>query len=142
MGARYIDGVFFNVFGVFSITYLVQTLKISRTDPLTGVMAASIVMCFFIPLFGHLSDRIGRTRVYMWGSLITGISVSPVFWLMANIGGSIITLIWIAIVIPLGIFYAAVYGPEAALFAELFDAKVRYTGVYNVPRGLDTELKK
>ena len=38
-------------------------------------------------------------------------------------------VIWLAIMIPFGIFYAAVYGPEAALFAELFDAKVRYTGM-------------
>jgi MHS family metabolite:H+ symporter-like MFS transporter len=38
-------------------------------------------------------------------------------------------VIWLAIVIPFGIFYAAVYGPEAALFAELFDANVRYTGI-------------
>jgi len=38
-------------------------------------------------------------------------------------------LIWLAIIIPFGIFYAAVYGPEAALFCELFDAKVRYTGI-------------
>jgi hypothetical protein len=38
-------------------------------------------------------------------------------------------LIWLAIIIPFGILYAAVYGPEAALFCELFDAKVRYTGI-------------
>ena len=71
MGARYIDGVFFNVFGVFSISYLTQTVQITRTQALTGVMAAALVMCVFIPFFGRLSDRIGRTRVYFWGSLIT-----------------------------------------------------------------------
>ena len=69
MGARYIDGVFFNVFGVFSISYLTQTLQISRTEALIGVMAAALVMCFFIPYFGRLSDRIGRSRVYCWGSV-------------------------------------------------------------------------
>ncbi|UZN49577.1 MHS family MFS transporter [Cupriavidus cauae] len=128
MGARYIDGVFFNVFGVFSISYLTQTVKISRTEALTGVMAAAIVMCFFIPFFGHLSDRIGRTRVYFWGSLITACSAFPAFWLMFNGGGNVM-LLWLAIIVPFGIFYAAVYGPEAALFCELFDAKVRYTGI-------------
>ena len=60
MGARYIDGVFFNVFGVFSIAYLTSTLKISRTDALLGVMAAALVMIVTIPLFGRLSDRVGR----------------------------------------------------------------------------------
>jgi metabolite-proton symporter len=128
MGARYIDGVFFNIFAVFSINYLTQTIKIDRTDALTGVMAAAVVMCFFIPLFGALSDRIGRTRTYFWGSLITAFSAWPAFWLMTNNSGSIL-LIWLSIVIPFGIFYAAIYGPEAALFCELFDTKVRYTGI-------------
>lgn len=128
MGARYIDGVFFNVFGVFSISYLTSTLQISRTDALIGVMVAAVVMCFTIPLFGRLSDRLGRSRVYLWGSLITAISAFPAFWLMAHSDGNVL-LIWIAIVVPFGILYAAVYGPEAALFCDLFDAKVRYTGI-------------
>lgn len=128
MGARYIDGVFFNIFGVFSIGYLANTIKISRTDALLGVMAAALVMCFFIPLFGHLSDKWGRTKVYFWGSLITGFSAFPAFWLMTGSGGNT-TLIWLSIIVPFGIFYASVYGPEAALFSELFDARVRYTGI-------------
>lgn len=128
MGARYIDGVFFNVMGVFSITYLTANLNISRTDALLGVSIAAFIMCFFIPFFGYVSDRIGRTRTYWIGSLITGFSALPAFWLMSQSGGNI-TVIWLSIIIPFGIFYAAVYGPEAALFAELFDAKVRYTGM-------------
>ncbi|WP_439888883.1 MFS transporter [Pseudomonas sp. MBLB4123] len=128
MGARYIDGVFFNVFGVFSLSYLTQTLNLPRSEALIGVMVAAVVMCFTIPLFGALSDRIGRTRVYFWGSLITAASAFPAFWLMMTSAGDMF-LIWMAIVIPFGIFYAAVYGPEAALFCELFDAKVRYTGI-------------
>lgn len=128
MGARYIDGVFFNIFGVWIISYLTQTIKITRTDALTGVMASALVMCIFIPIFGYLSDRLGRTKVYLWGSLITGFSSFPAFWLINNSGGST-TAIWLATVIPFGIFYASVYGPEAALFCELFPARIRYTGI-------------
>ena len=128
MGARYIDGVFFNVFAVFSIGYLAGTLKFSRTDALLGVMAAALIMCFFIPLFGALSDRIGRTRVYAWGSLITALASYPAFWLMVNSQGSA-AQVWLAIVIPFGIFYASIYGPEAALFCELFPTRVRYSGI-------------
>ncbi|WP_287029196.1 MFS transporter, partial [Pseudomonas sp. UBA6310] len=116
------------VFGVFSLSYLTQTLNLPRAQALIGVMVAAVVMCFTIPLFGALSDRIGRTRVYLWGSLITGISAFPAFWMMTTSGGDMFT-IWLAIVIPFGIFYASVYGPEAAMFCELFDAKVRYTGI-------------
>lgn len=128
MGARFIDGVFFNVFGVFSISYLTRVIHLSRTDALLGVMAAAFVMIFTIPLFGRLSDRTGRPRIYFWGSLATGLSAFFGFWLMQASGGDTM-LVWLSIVIPLGVVYAAVYGPEAALFAELFDAKVRYSGI-------------
>ena len=128
MGARYIDGVFFNVFAVFVIGYLVNTLKITRTQALLGVMAAALVMIVTIPIFGRMSDRYGRPKVYMWGSLITSLAAFPAFWMMTHSGGDL-TLIWLAIVIPFGIFYAAIYGPEAALFCDLFDARVRYSGI-------------
>ena len=128
MGARYIDGVFFNIFGVFSINYLTNTVSITRTDALLGVMISALVMIVTIPFFGRLSDRIGRTKVFMWGSIITALSAFPAFWLMTHSEGNV-TLVWISIVIPLGILYAAIYGPEAALLCDLFDAKVRYTGI-------------
>lgn len=128
MGARYIDGVFFNVFAVFSIGYLANTIKISRTDALLGVMAAALVMCATIPYFGKLSDRVSRPKVYMWGSIVTALSAYPAFWLFTHSGGNT-TLVWLALVVPLGILYASVYAPEAALFCDLFDAKVRYTGI-------------
>ncbi len=128
MGARYIDGVFFNIFGVFSIAYLTQTLKIARTDALLAVMVAAMVMVVTIPFFGYLSDKVGRTRIYFWGSLLTGLSAFAGFWLMNHSGGDI-RLVWLAIILPFGILYASIYGPEAALFSELFDAKVRYSGV-------------
>jgi MHS family metabolite:H+ symporter-like MFS transporter len=128
MGARYIDGVFFNVFAVFMIGYLTSSIKISRTDALLGVMAASLLMCFTIPYFGALSDRMSRTKLYAWGSIVTAVSSFPAFWLITHSGGNVL-LIWLAVIVPFGIFYAAVYAPEAALFCDLFDAKVRYSGI-------------
>lgn len=128
MGARYIDGVFFNVFAVFSIGYMTRNLSISRGDALLGVMSAAVVMCVFIPVFGGLSDRLGRARVYRWGATLCGLSVLPAFWLLQTQSTHLLA-VWLALVIPFGIFYAMAYGPEAALFAELFDANVRYTGI-------------
>ncbi|MBV9065238.1 MAG: MHS family MFS transporter [Methylobacteriaceae bacterium] len=128
MGARYIDGVFFNIFGVFSIAYLTQQLKVERTEALLGVTAAALIMCVFIPLFGRLSDRIGRTRTYFIGSLVTGFSALPAFWIWIHYAAQP-ALVWLALIVPFGIFYASVYGPEAALFCELFPARVRYTGI-------------
>ncbi len=128
VGARWIDGVFFNVLAVFVITYLVQYVNVERTTALTIVMIAALCMCPFILIAGRLADRFGRGRVYGISSLLCGLSIFPSFWIMEASGGSVF-LICIAIIIPLSIFYAGVFGPEAALFSDLFPADVRYTGI-------------
>ena len=127
MGARYIDGVFFNVLGVFSIGYLANTLKIPRTTALLGVSFAALVMIATIPLFGRLSDRVGRRRTYALGSIITALSAYGAFYFLTP--GADKLVLWLAIIIPFGVLYASVYGPEAALFCELFDTRVRYTEI-------------
>ena len=127
MGARYIDGVFFNILGVFSIGYLANTLKVPRTTALLGVSLAALVMIATIPFFGRLSDRVGRRRTYAIGSIVTALSAYGAFYFMTP--GVDKLVLWFAIIIPFGVLYASVYGPEAALFCELFDARVRYTGI-------------
>ena len=126
MGARYIDGVFFNIFAVFSIAYLVNTVKVPRTTALWAVSVAAFVMIFFIPIFGRLCDRWGRPKTYAIGSLLLAVSTYPAFWLLST-GNTL--AIFAALVVPFGIIYAMCYGPEAGLFADLFDARVRYTGI-------------
>jgi MHS family metabolite:H+ symporter-like MFS transporter len=101
---------------------------VPRQTALLGVSLAALVMIATIPYFGALSDRIGRRKVYAIGSIITGLSSYFAFWLLNNSGGNP-AILWIAIIIPFGIFYASVYAPEAALFCELFDARVRYSGI-------------
>jgi MFS family permease len=128
LGARHIDGVFFNVFSVFSISYLTQTVQMSRNDALSGVMAGAAVLSICIPISGILSDRIPRASLYAVASIVSAISVFPAFWTMSHSGGSTM-LVWIAIIVPYGIFYSAVYGNVAAFLCDLFDARVRYTGI-------------
>lgn len=126
MGARYIDGVFFNVFAVFSILYLTAHVGMDRSFALRTVAAAALVMVITIPLFGRISDFFGQARTYAVGSALLAISVFPAFWLMST-GDPV--LVVIGIVLPFGVIYPICYGPEAALFANLFDPSVRYTGV-------------
>jgi MFS transporter, MHS family, shikimate and dehydroshikimate transport protein len=126
MGARYIDGVFFNVFAVFSIAYLANTVKVPRTTALWAVSISAFVMIFSIPLFGKLSDTLGRAKTYAIGSFLLALCAYPGF--IAFSTGDTVT-IFATMIAVFGIVYAMCYGPEAALFADLFDARVRYTGI-------------
>ncbi len=126
-GARYIDGVVFNIYAVFTIAYLVSVVHFKTPEVLFAITSAAFVMIFTIPIAARWSDRLGRRQVFGWSALICGILSFPAFWLMHYSGS--LPLVYVAIIIPLGVIYAGVYGPEAALFCELFDTRVRYTGI-------------
>ena len=126
LGARYIEGVTFNMFGVFSIAYITVALGLPRQTALAGVIIASAIMIFMLPVFGAISDRVGRRRVFGCAAILIGLLAFPSFWLMETRSA---VLVWIAIAVPFALVYPGVYGPQAALFSELFDTRVRYTGV-------------
>ena len=126
LGARYIEGVTFNIFGVFVVGYLAGTLGLPRQTALAGVMIASAIMIIMLPIYGNLSDRIGRRRMFAVAGVLIGILAFPAFWLMQTKEP---VLVWLAIAVPFAFVYPAVYGPQAALFSELFDTRVRYTGI-------------
>jgi metabolite-proton symporter len=127
MGARYIEGCCFNIYGVFIIGYLANTLQLPRQSALLGVIFACLVMIIMLPVYGALSDRWGRRGLFAAGSLLIGVSVFPAFYVMQR--GGPIWWTWLAITVPFGVIYPAVYGPQAALFSELFDTRVRYSGI-------------
>jgi MHS family shikimate/dehydroshikimate transporter-like MFS transporter len=126
MGCRFIEGVTFNIFGVYSIAYLTTALKLPRTTALIAVSLASLVMVFLIPVFGRMSDTYGRRKIFSLGVLGIALLVYPAFWLMNT---REVPLVILAIVLPFGIVYPMVYGPIAAMFSESFSTRVRYTGV-------------
>lgn len=126
LGIRYVEGVTFSTFGIYSIAYLTDTVKMARSEALATVTAAGFVMCFFLPAFGSLADRVGKAKLYLYASLVIGCSAFPAFWLMGRFHPFVT---WMCVIITFGIFWAAIFGPEAALLAELFDTRVRYTGL-------------
>ena len=128
LGARHIDGVFFNIFAVFAVSYLISTVHVARNTVLVALMVGAAVLTVFIPLAGRLSDRVNRARLFAVAALISALSVFPAFYVMREAGGSTV-LIWLAIIIPYGILYSAVYGNVAALQCDLFEPRVRYTGI-------------
>lgn len=124
MFARMAEQAPFYLFTTFVFTYGVDSLHVSRDFLLTAVLAAASLQFVSIPLFGHLSDRIGRKKVYMAGAIVTGLYGFVYFGLLDS-GDA--WLIFIAIVVSL-IPHAMLYGPQAALIAESFHSHVRYSG--------------
>jgi MFS family permease len=104
------------VFTAFVFAYGTGTLKVSRDFLLVSVLVGSVLSFIWIPLFGHLSDRIGRKTMYMIGSAAMGLYGFIYFGLL-DIGSSV--LIFIAIVLSL-LPHDMQYGPQAALIAESF----------------------
>jgi metabolite-proton symporter len=122
--ARMAEQAPFYIFTAFVFSYAVGTLKVPRDFVLTAVLAASVLSFVTIPLFGHISDRVGRKRIYLLGAALTGVFGFIYFGLL-NTG--VPTLIFIAIVLSL-IPHDIMYGPQAALIAELFPGRLRYSG--------------
>jgi MFS family permease len=114
----------FYIFTAFVFTYCVNTLKVDRNVVLNAVLCAAALSFISVPLFGHLSDRIGRKRMYMIGAIVTMIYGFAYFYLLDTTSP---TLIFIAIFLSL-IPHDMMYGPQAALIAELFTGRLRYTG--------------
>jgi metabolite-proton symporter len=114
----------FYIFTVFVLEYGTDTLGFGKNFLTNSVALAAAVSLFSVPFFGHLSDRIGRKRMYMIGAAVTALWAIPYFALLnAQVAG----LAVIAIVLSL-VPHDMQYGPQAALIAESFTTRVCYSG--------------
>jgi MFS family permease len=114
----------FYIFTAFVFTYGTLTLGVGRNLILYAVLAAAVLEFFTIPYFGHLSDRIGRRRMYMIGATTMGVAGFAYFALLNT---HAMALIFLAIMLSL-VPHAMQYGPQASLIAENFTGRLRYSG--------------
>jgi len=114
----------FYIFTAFVFAYGTGTLKLSRDFVLTAVLTASLFSFITIPLSGHISDRIGRRKMYLIGAAATGLFGFLYFGMLDT---AIPSAVFIAIVLSL-IPHDMQYGPQAALIAEAFTPRLRYSG--------------
>jgi MFS family permease len=114
----------FTLFSAFVYVYGTDTLHVPRNFLLAAVLTASAASFVFIPLFGHLSDLLGRKRVYLAGAVLTGIYGFVYFRLLDTREPAIVFAAIALSLIP----HDMLYGPQAALIAESFPARLRYSG--------------
>ncbi|MEV1177491.1 MFS transporter [Nonomuraea sp. NPDC049784] len=124
--AKIAESGLFNVYYVVAIAYVTTELGLPRGPVLLAVLIACLAECFTLPLFGALSDRVGRRPVYIAGAVFQAVLAVP-FFLMVQTGNFALTTI--AMVLGLAIGHGSMYGAQAALFANLYPVQVRYTGL-------------
>ena len=133
MGARFAENVSYYIFTVFVLTYVTEELGLERAWALNAVLIASAVHLVAIPAAGALSDRVGRRPLYVFGAVGVGVWGFVFFALLDSRSFVAITL---AVTVGL-VLHAAMYGPQAAFFSEMFGTRVRsraYRSATSSPR--------
>lgn len=125
LGMRWAENISFYIFATLLISYATTGVGFSRTTALVAVTIAGAFCIVALPFFAALSDRVGRRRVYMAGAIGVAVVVFPFFWLVQTGNTALLYLAAVLMATP----WAAMYGPQAGFFAEMFSARHRYSGM-------------
>jgi MFS transporter, MHS family, shikimate and dehydroshikimate transport protein len=113
------------VMTVFAIVYATGQLGLSKTLILDAILAAALLELVTIPLFGWMSDKIGRRTMYIGGAILSAICAFAIFALLET-KNPVIIIISMAVVVSLT--HAVMFAPQAAFLPELFGTRTRYSG--------------
>ena len=125
IGAKFVETSTFFLFATFTISYLVG-LGYERVAALNVVLVAALIAVPVMLYFGALSDRIGRKKVFVWGSVAIVVYALPYFWLL-NQGSALLSTA--AVVVGFSIIWSTYGSVLGTFFAESFPPNVRYTGI-------------
>ncbi|MGE7924450.1 MFS transporter [Viridibacillus arvi] len=126
IGAKVVETAPFYIFGTFVVSYATSNLGFSRTAVLNSVMVATVITTILIPIMGSLSDKYGRKKLYIAGTVGMMLYAFPYFWMLQQ---QSVALLVIATIVGLGVIWAPITAVLGTMFSEIFDAKVRYTGI-------------
>ncbi len=114
----------FYLYAAFALSYITDQIHQTEGLALAAVTVGAAIELFLIPASGHLSDRLGRKRVYAAGSILMGVIAFP-FFLLLNTGTAGLIILGIALI---AIAHAIQYGPQASFIAENFPTGLAYAG--------------
>ncbi|MGF7465862.1 MFS transporter [Alcaligenes nematophilus] len=126
VGGRLAEVTWFYTVVTFALAYATTTLGVARSVMLDATVWGAFAALFTMPLFGVLGDRIGFKWVFMAGTICMLAFSSTFFSMLGSLDSRTITL---ALVIAIGLVYAALYGPQGGLFSTQFPPEVRYSGI-------------
>jgi MFS transporter, MHS family, shikimate and dehydroshikimate transport protein len=110
---------------VYALTYITSTLHLPRSVASTGLLIAAAVDLFMQPVFGWLSDKVGRRVVYGFGALFFAVFAFPLFWMLDTANPVLITL---ALSLGLGIGHASTGSLHGVIYAEQYPTRYRFSG--------------
>ncbi|MBC9874882.1 MFS transporter [Macrococcoides bohemicum] len=125
-GAKFVETAPFYIFGTFIVGYATDKLGLKFENIMLIVMASAVLTTMLIPLYGKLSDRVGRKKLYLIGAFAMFLYIFPYFWLLEHKSTG---AVFIATVIGLSIIWSPITAVLGTMFSEVFSKEVRYTGV-------------
>ncbi|QYJ16288.1 Fosfomycin resistance protein AbaF [Rubrobacter xylanophilus DSM 9941] len=125
IGAHICDTALAYFYATYTVSYLTSQLGLSRSVALGGVVLYGIVVILLQPVYGALSDRIGRRPINIFSVVFSAAFAFP-FFMLINTG--VPALIWLALIVATALGWAPMIAVQGAFYSELFGARVRYTG--------------
>jgi MFS transporter, MHS family, shikimate and dehydroshikimate transport protein len=125
LGARITEISWIYVLTIFGLSYAVTNLGLSRSLVLGAIALGAAVELVTIPLFGYLSDHVGRRRIYLLGCVAAICLSFPIFWAIATRDPIIVVA---AFVIGMSVGHGIMYGVQASFLSEMFPSNLRYSG--------------
>ncbi len=114
------------IFGVYALSYAVNTVKVDQTTMLTVAITVNVVALITIPLWAVLADRVGRKPVFIFGAIVPGALMFGYLWAISQVN---IPLIFAFAVLMSGIAYSASNAIWPSFYGEMFDTRVRLSGM-------------
>ncbi len=125
MGGHLCDTAVVYIYATFTVSYVTSELGMAEWVPLTGVIMFGVVVTALQPVYGALSDRIGRRPLNLFSVAFTAAFAYPFFLLLNT---EVTVLVWLALIVATAFGFAPMIAVQPVFYAELFGARVRYTG--------------